>query len=190
MDPPPKKNYGKENWHPGLTTPMFWEVPPTAPPPKLKNLHSIQGQHTRVTHTVSIRQWMMTPKANSHNINICGKWKYFINNSNWPSPVWLARFCCRRHSGVNCGILVQSLHGQLINHAIQAGCLSYSSCRNESWLGLKLARQLTVCFLGWTRKCVLNMTVKTYCYWMLGSQSHNDLVHDTKFPEIRLKIIL
>lgn len=163
------------------------------PPPKLKNLHSIhtykvniQGSHTLL---VLDNEWWLQ-KQIPITLTYVEKWKYFINNSNWPSPVWLARFCCRRHSGVNCGILVQSLHGQLINHAIQAGCLSYSSCRNESWLGLKLARQLTVCFLGWTRKCVLNMTVKTYCYWMLGSQSHNDLVHDTKFPEIRLKIIL
>lgn len=54
--PPPKKNYGKENWHPGLTTPMFWKIilrgssycPP--PPQSLKTYIvykvNIQGSHT------------------------------------------------------------------------------------------------------------------------------------------------
>lgn len=116
----------------------LWEVLPIAS--LVKNLHSIKGQRAWVTHTVGIRQWMMTPKANSHNINICGKWKYFINNtvidllqSGWQG---FAGFSAADIQGSTVAFWYRSWSTNKPCHS--GGCLLYSSCRNESWLGINL----------------------------------------------------
>lgn len=128
------KPKSKENWNPGFFE-KLWEVLPIAS--LVKNLHSIKGQRAWVTHTVGIRQWMMTPKANSHNINICGKWKYFINNtvidllqSGWHG------FAAADIQGSTVAFWYRSWSTNKPCHS--GGCLLYSSCRNESWLGLNL----------------------------------------------------
>lgn len=105
--------------------------------PPWSKTYIVKGQRAWVTHTVGIRQWMMTPKANSHNINICGKWKYFINNtvidllqSGWHG------FAAADIQGSTVAFWYRSWSTNKPCHS--GGCLLYSSCRNESWLGLNL----------------------------------------------------
>lgn len=85
---------------------------------------NIQGAH------IFTGQWQMTPKPNSHNINMCGKWKYFINISNWPSPrSWQS---CADIQGSTVPFWYSSW--SLINHTIlpSASCIHHA-LMNPDW---------------------------------------------------------